>query len=106
MHQHGIPRPTPQLTILDCQRRFVARPDFVWLELGVVGEADGRVKYEVEAADVIQAEKDRHAQLEALGLVVVRWDERHLWGPEPVLVRRLCDAFERGDGRRFRGIAA
>jgi hypothetical protein len=106
MDLHNIPRPVPQLRILDPQRRFVARPDFVWVEYGVVGEADGRVKYENRAADVIQDEKDRQAKLEALGLVVVRWGERDLYGSEPVLVRRLNEAFERGDGRRFRGLAA
>jgi hypothetical protein len=106
MDLHGIPRPVPQLRIFDSERRFVARPDFVWLEHGVVGEADGRVKYEVRAADVVQAEKDRQALLEALGLVVVRWDERHLYGSDPVLIKRLREAFGRGDGRRFRGIAA
>ena len=106
MDLHAIPRPVPQCRILDSQRRFVARPDFVWVEHGVVGEADGRVKYAAGAADVIQAEKDRQARLEALGLVVVRWDERHLYGTEPVLVRRLREAFERADGRRFRGLAA
>jgi hypothetical protein len=84
----------------------VARPDFVWVEHGVVGEGDGRIKYEVRAADVIQAEKDRQARLEALGLVVVRWDERHLYGREPELIKRLREAFERAGGRRFRGIAA
>jgi hypothetical protein len=105
MDLHGIPRPVPQLRIFDSQRRFVARPDFVWLEHGVVGEADGRVKYEVRAADVVQAEKDRQARLEALGLVVVRWDERHLYGSDPVLIKRLLTAFERADGRRFRGVA-
>jgi len=106
MDLHGIPQPVPQCRILDGQRRFVARPDFVWLEHGVVGEADGRVKYEAGAADVIQAEKDRQAKLEALGLVVVRWDERHLHGPAPVLIKRLHEAFGRADGRRFRGIAS
>jgi hypothetical protein len=106
MDLHGLPRPVPQQRIFDARRRFVARPDFVWVEHGVVGEADGRVKYEADAADVIQAEKDRQARLEALGLVVVRWDERHLYGADPVLVRRLREAFERADGRRFRRIAA
>ena len=106
MDLHGIPRPVPQRRIFDRQRRFVARPDFVWVEHGVVGEADGRVKHAARAADVIQAEKDRQARLEALGLVVVRWDERHLYGPNPILIKRLWAAFERADGQRFRGIAA
>jgi hypothetical protein len=52
---------------------------------------------------VIESEKDRQAQLEDLGLIVVRWGERHVHGPEPLFVVRLRAAFGRGDGRRFRG---
>ncbi len=106
MDLHRIPRPVPQCWILDRRSRPVARVDFAWVELGVVGEADGRVKYRADAARVIEDEKDRQARLEALGLVVVRWDERHLYGAEPLMVRRLHEAFERADGRRFRGMAA
>ena len=106
MDLHRLPRPVPQCTILDPRGRHVARVDFAWVELGVVGEADGRVKYATDAAHVIEEEKDRQARLEAVGLVVVRWDERHLYGTHPVMVRRLNEGFERADGRRFRGMAA
>src|SRR5205807_631525 len=84
MHQHGLPRPTPQARIYDDCGRFVARSDFVWLERGVVGEADGAVKYGLTATvEAFRAEKDRQAALEALGLLVVRWDWRHLFGDPP-----------------------
>jgi hypothetical protein len=106
MATHGIPAPRPQCRVLDARGVLVARVDFGWPELGVVGEADGRTKYAGDAARVVEAEKERQAQLEALGLVVVRWGERHLHGPEPVLVVRLNDAFARADGRRFVGRAA
>ncbi len=106
MAAHDIPAPIPQCRVLNQRGVVVARVDFGWPELGVVGEADGRVKYGRDAARVVEAEKDRQAQLEALGLVVVRWDERHLHGPEPVLIARLHDAFVRADGRRFVGRAA
>lgn len=69
----------------------------------MVGEADGRVKYGGDAARVIEAEKDRHARLEALGLVIVRWGERHLYGAEPPFVVRLRDAFGRSSGAHFSG---
>ncbi len=103
MHEHGVPDPEPQVRILDGRRRFVARVDFAWLRYGVVGEVDGRVKYERDTARVVEAEKDRQAQLAALGLVVVRWDPRHLHGERPVVVERVLGALAGGDGRRFRG---
>jgi hypothetical protein len=103
MARHGIPTPVPQCRILDLSGVVVAPVGFAWPELGVVGEADGKTKYGANAARVVAAEKDRHALLEALGLVVVRWDDRHLVGPEPPLVARLNAAFARGDGARFIG---
>jgi hypothetical protein len=45
MHRAGLPAPEPQVSIQDEAGRFVGRVDFAWLEQGVVGEADGRVKY-------------------------------------------------------------
>jgi very-short-patch-repair endonuclease len=106
MHQHRVPSPEPQVRIDDAHGRFVARVDFAWVREGVVGEVDGRVKYAEDAARVIEAEKDRQARLEALGLVVVRWDARHLFGDVPVMVQRVMAALSMGDGRRFRGRAA
>jgi hypothetical protein len=106
MHRYGIPAPVPQVEIRDGRGRFVARVDFAWLEHGVVGEADGRVKYGDDAGRVIEAEKDRQARLEALGLIVVRWGAKHLHGEPPLLVRRLRAALAAGDGSRFTGRAA
>jgi hypothetical protein len=106
MHRHGLPVGEPQVRILDERRRFVARVDFAWLSFGVVGEADGRVKYVGDAGRTIEEEKDRQAQLEALGLVVVRWGARHLHGDNPVLVQRLRAALEAGNAARFRGKVA
>ena len=83
MHQHHVPPPEPQVCIEDPSGRFVARVDFFWRQYGVVGEVDGRVKYGDDAARAIEAEKDRQARLEALGLIVVRWDARHLFGGCP-----------------------
>jgi hypothetical protein len=106
MHRFAIPPPQPQVRILDTRRRLVARVDFAWLDFGVVGEADGRLKYAGDAGRVVEAEKDRQAQLEALGLVVVRWGNRHLYGEPPEMVVRLWGALAAGDPARFRGLAA
>ncbi len=101
----GLPAPIPQAVILDRNGNFVARVDFLWREYGVVGEADGAGKYRGDdPVRVIREEKDRQALLEALGLVVVRWDWRHLFGEPPEVVVRLRRAFGQGDPRRFRGL--
>ena len=107
MAEHDIPAPIPQWEVLDASGGVVARVDFGWPDLGVVGEADGRAKYATaDAGRVIEDEKDRHARVEALGLVVVRWGERHLHGPVPPLVPLLHAGFRRGDPAKFRGRAA
>jgi predicted transcriptional regulator of viral defense system/very-short-patch-repair endonuclease len=107
MHRAGLPPPEPQVSIHDEVGRFVGRVDFAWLEQGVVGEADGRIKYaDGDAVRVIEAEKERQARLEALGLVVVRWGWRDLEGAAPRMVERVRQALERGDAKRFRGRAA
>jgi very-short-patch-repair endonuclease len=106
LHRAGLPPPAPQVSIHDQVGRFVGRVDFAWLEQGVVGEADGRVKYvDGDAVRVVEAEKERQSRLEALGLVVVRWGWRDLEGSAPRMVERVREALERGDPTRFRGRA-
>lgn len=106
MHQYAIPAPEPQVRIADARGHVVARADFAWLRFGVVAEVDGRVKYAEDAARRVEQEKDRQALLEALGLIVVRWDARHLYGEPPVMVQRLRRAIAAGRPERFRGSAA
>jgi very-short-patch-repair endonuclease len=108
LHRHGLPPPVPQVKICDHVGRFVARVDFAWLEKGVVGEADGQAKYLADGDPVaaFEAEKERQARLEALGLVVVRWGWRHLVGDPPPMVERLREALARGNASRFTGRAA
>ncbi|HVN12999.1 MAG TPA: hypothetical protein VMT69_12970 [Kineosporiaceae bacterium] len=103
MHRHALPAPLCQVEVRDGRGRFVARVDFAWPQLGVVGEADGRGKYDGDAVEAFEAEKDRQALLEALGLVVVRWGSRHLAGPAPVMVQRLREAFDRSPRPHFTG---
>jgi hypothetical protein len=104
MHQYGLPRPQSQVRIVGPDGRVVARVDFAWLDHGVVGEADGLVKY--GDARTVAEEKQREARLQALGLVVVRWTARHLHGAPPLLIAQLRAAFEQGDPARFRGRVA
>jgi very-short-patch-repair endonuclease len=101
----GLPEPRLQQVILDETGRFVARGDFYWDEYGVVGEADGNGKYS-DPSEIIR-ERRRQQILEALGLLVVRWEWRDIWEFDGI-ARRLSAAFDhrglrRGHpGRRWR----
>ena len=90
----GLPHPEPQVTILDQHLRIVAQADFYWDEFGVIGEADGRSKYDDRS--VLTAEKDRQELLEDLGLVAVRWGWSLAWRRPLILAERIERAFERG----------
>ncbi len=76
---HGIPAPVLQFEVVDRFGRVVAITDFAWPEFGVVGEVDGRTKYESllrpgeSATDVIVREKRRENDIQALGWLVFRW---------------------------------
>lgn len=81
MFQLGMPRPQLQTEFTDA-RGFVARVDFYWPRLGLVGEADGRLKYAVpegssgqEAVDSLLREKQRELRLRRCAEVrdVLRW---------------------------------
>ncbi len=106
MHRFRVPAPLCQVDVSDASGRFIGRVDFAWPEAGVVGEADGRAKYGLDPLQAFEAEKDRQAALEALGLVVVRWGWRHLAGDPPVMVTRLRTALARGARRPFTGSLA
>ena len=79
MHVAGLPAPELQATVLDENSEFVARVDFLFSELGVIGEFDGRVKYgkqlrgEASVEQVMFEEKRREDAVRALGWIVVRW---------------------------------
>src|SRR5262249_50244 len=90
----GLPAPEPQVTILDEFLRVVGRADFYWDEYGVIGEADGRSKY--DDRPVLTAEKDRQELLEDLGLVAIRWGWDIAWRRPAVLREKLERGFERG----------
>lgn len=91
---HRLSAPQLQALICDEHGRIVTRSDFYWDEFGVVGEADGAMKWEDDPG----ARDERDAttyQLEALGLVVVRWGWSDLRSFAEV-ARRLRLGFERG----------
>ncbi|WP_433657280.1 hypothetical protein ACQPW1_37575 [Nocardia sp. CA-128927] len=75
----GLPIPELQTTILNDAGSFVARVDFCFEELGIIGEFDGKVKYGGELtpdgnpAEALYREKLREDHLRDLGWEVVRW---------------------------------
>lgn len=103
-HQWGLPAPEPQLPIWDGST-LVARVDFGWPELGVVGEFDGREKYgrllkpDQSAQDAVFAEKRREDAVRQLDWGVVRWIWVELFRRD-VLQPRLEKALFRGGHRR------
>lgn len=76
--EYGLPEPETQVEIFDDNGRFIGRVDFLWRELGVIGECDGFGKYfdgadEMETRRRLGVEKDRDAILTALGYRVIHW---------------------------------
>lgn len=69
--RQGLPEPQLQVPLYD-DEGLIGYVDALWAELGVVGEADGLVKYGDDPAVVI-AEKRREDRIRALGYAVVRW---------------------------------
>ncbi len=100
-HDHGVPAPLLQFEVVDRFARVVAITDFAWPEFGVVGEVDGRVKYESllrpgeRASDVLIREKRRENDIQALGWLVFRWMPSDLATPA-VLCSRLRRLFDSG----------
>lgn len=92
-----IPTADLQTNIFDEFGRLAGRADFYWNEFGVVGEADGRSKY--DRRSVLVDEKERQERFEELGLVVVRWDWSDVTRDRLALKGRLERAFERGRRR-------
>jgi hypothetical protein len=79
IHLAGLPAPELQLPFRDA-RGLIGYTDFAWPEAGVVGEADGDVKYldpafrsGRTAEQVVLDEKIREDRLRGIGLRVVRW---------------------------------
>lgn len=72
----GLPTPQLQVNVFDEFGTWLARTDFGWEMLGVLGEFDGRIKYvgtSDQVARTVMLEKDREERLRELGWVVVRW---------------------------------
>lgn len=74
--RHDLPAPELQAELRDHYGGFVARVDFLFVELGVVGEADGLAKYSTVGVD--EHEQRRRQRIENLGYGFVRWQAADL----------------------------
>src|SRR5207245_1977185 len=100
-HEMGLPAPELQVTLVHDEfgnPRIIV--DFFWEEFGVVGEADGLLKYDDEdEGRSLRQEKLRQEEIEALGYIVVRWTWADIWGRPEWVAMRLRRAFEEGRRR-------
>jgi hypothetical protein len=92
--------PRSQVEVFSTDGRFIARVDFYWDNLGLVGEADGREKY---TDDQLWQEKLRQEALTDRGLVVERWGWSVARRPH-LLEAKLAQAFRRAAMLRSAGI--
>ncbi|HEX2894984.1 MAG TPA: hypothetical protein VHO29_13380 [Marmoricola sp.] len=108
----GIRPPLSQVHVHDAAGRFIGVVDGLWLPEGVVGECDGRTKYDLdvvgrqdpaEARRQLMREKDREDALRRAGLEVVRWGTYQVRHQLDELVTSIGAALSRGDVARFTG---
>lgn len=99
----GLPPPELQFTVAWDEwgnPRIIV--DFCWPEFGVVGEADGLLKYDEDLdpqRESLRAEKLRQEEIEALGYIVVRWTWDQIWRNPEGVVARLRAAMREGARR-------
>jgi very-short-patch-repair endonuclease len=100
---HGLPRPRLQVPIPN-PFQPVGIVDFLFEDEGVIGEADGLLKYADDdpaaRPDALVREKLRQEALEALGYIVIRWGWADIWNRPEWVVARLENAFRRQRHRR------
>jgi len=117
LHQCGLDVGVPQVNVIDPAGRLVGRVDSLWPELGVVGEADGRGKYELGpsgegSTDVVSLmrralheQREREDRMRDLGLIVIRWGQPEVLAMDPLAERFRAAAARADPGRvtaRFR----
>ena len=88
--QAGLPLPRCQVRIDTAEG--AARVDFYWEEFGLVGECDGRIKYDGTfgpAAEVTVRQNIREQALRDLGFAVVRWTAEEIMFYPQVVIQRV-----------------
>lgn len=109
---YGIRPPLSQVHVYDAAGHFVGIVDGLWLPEGVVGECDGRTKYDLDVvgrpdpAEVrrqLLREKTREDALRNTGLGLVRWGTYEVRHRLDDLATTVRAALARGDLSRFTG---
>ena len=85
----GLPEPELQVRF-DDRTGLIGYVDMWWPTLGVIGEADGLVKY--TDRDTLVAEKHREDRLRRLGFIVVRWTWREIIETPHLVAQRIWEA--------------
>lgn len=86
--RNSVPLPAMQAVVRDSKGGFIGRVDFLWTATRVIGECDGRLKY--QSPEDLYAEKRREDQLRAMGYTLVRWGFSDLQSAELALrLRRV-----------------
>jgi hypothetical protein len=97
--ESDLPVPGLQIDLWNLRRLHLGRSDFFWEKYGVVGEADGELKYRLgfggNNSEALIEEKRRQERMEQAGLIVVRWGWREL-GDFSRLRLRIAGALARG----------
>lgn len=105
----GLPLPEQQFAVHDDGGSLIGIADFAWPDVGVLGEYDGKDKYDRLALpgesprDVVRREKRRQERMELMGWVFARWGREEL-ATGHLLARRLQRAF--GIARQMRRLSA
>lgn len=90
--ERGLPEPELQHAFHD-RDGLIGYADMWWSALGVIGEADGAVKYHTR--DDLLREKTREDRLRALGFAVVRWTFDEIEDAPDHVVDRVWEAARR-----------
>ncbi len=86
----GLAEPRLQVPLYDTEG-LIGYVDALFDELGVVGEADGKIKYGADPATIV-AEKRREDRIRALGYAVVRWTWDEVMRTPGLVATRILDA--------------
>jgi len=113
-----VPVPEWQVEVHEPDGQLIGRAD-CWWSAGVVGEADGRSKYALAAAErggdaaavyrVLQAERKREQRLRDVGAEVVRWSSEEVLDKAAAhrLAQRIAGALAQARAQaRFTGVIA
>ncbi|WP_454195026.1 type IV toxin-antitoxin system AbiEi family antitoxin domain-containing protein [Nocardia sp. Marseille-Q1738] len=106
LHHCGFPEPEVQARVFSDSEVCVGRVGFLFPDLGLIGEFDGKAEYSHALrgprfpGQIVDAKKTRDDELLALGWMVVRWTWNDLAAPSDLLHRLRTAARAAARGHR------